>query len=83
MKKILYIILLSFTIGQECNDECACNYNLDSSSSTDCLYMIDMCGVCGGDNFNSDGNYCSDVNVLLDIILGYIPMALLGWKIAK
>ena len=68
MKKILYIILLSFILTQECNDECACNFTPNSSLDAECLYSIDLCGVCGGDNLNNDEQHCGDVQFIQDLI---------------
>ena len=38
-----------------CTDETACNFNADANISSDCEYIVDECGICGGDS----GGTCS------------------------
>ena len=54
MKKLLLIALL--IVGCEepedvygCTDSTACNFNTDATISVGCEYIVDDCGICGGD----------------------------------
>ena len=62
MKKLLLFILLIVgcdLLKEEdvygCTDNIACNYNAKANISDGCEYIVDECGICGG---NSSGT-CS------------------------
>ena len=38
-----------------CTDDSACNFNADANIPDECIYIVDDCGICGG---NSSGT-CS------------------------
>ena len=58
MKKLLLIGLsvILLIIGCEepkdvygCTDATACNFNVDATISVSCEYIVDDCGICGGE----------------------------------
>tara|TARA_R100000655_G_scaffold110038_1_gene167136 strand:+ start:4381 stop:8826 length:4446 start_codon:yes stop_codon:yes gene_type:complete len=72
--------LTIFTYG--CTGFDSCNYNPDANVDDgsciyaqenydcdgNCLLELDLCDNCGGDNFNSEGYHCGDLQVLQDFI---------------
>ena len=55
MKKLLLIVLLIVGCVTEaedvygCTNATACNFNADATISVSCEYIVDDCGICGGD----------------------------------
>jgi len=69
MNKLLIIALLFFGCDivepdvYGCTDDTACNYNVDANISSNCEYIIDECGICGG---KSSGTCSPDTKALLN-----------------
>ena len=59
MKKLLLFILLivgCYTEPEDvygCTDSTACNFNADATISVGCEYIVDDCGICGGNIFGT------------------------------
>ena len=71
MKKLLLIALLivgcdNSTESEDvygCTNSTACNFNADANISSDCEYIVDECGICGG---QSSGTCRPDTKALLN-----------------
>jgi len=58
------------------NNSCYYCYNEDCNlypqelydCSGNCFFEFDICGICGGNDFNEEGYHCGDVEVLMDIV---------------
>ena len=69
MKKLILLsIVLIFGCEEPeqikgCTDATACNFNTDANISSDCKYIVDECGICGG---HSSGTCSPDTKALLN-----------------
>ena len=58
-KLLLFILLIvGCDVLQEedvrgCTDATACNFNADANISVGCEYIVDDCGICGGNIFGT------------------------------
>jgi len=51
-----------------CTDENACNYMHQANVNDDsCIYYVDDCGICDGNNINENDFYCSDVKFVEEL----------------
>ena len=57
--KLLLFVLLIVGCDTEpedvygCTDSTACNFNADATISVGCEYIVDDCGICGGNIFGT------------------------------